>query len=343
MTGERRGLRGVLRSRADDDRQAGGRQALDALHPLLQSQERPVAHRSAIDDPGHPRVDQLAAGARRGRRNPGADRRRRASSGPEWFRKKLARTCWRFLELGRHVRHIRMSSPSVLDEKTGRRLKMRKTAPAAAPRATPAAAFAAVLGRPFTGDRAFRSRRRHCLLHQGSRGPLRRGQPDARGSLQLWRQAGAHRPQGERGRSQPPLGERFEAQDLKVIAEGLSIRGRMELHLYPDGREGWCLTWKEPLVDADGVVRGLAGISRDAPAFVAAGTRSRRRCPPRSPTSTTISTSRCAFPISRRAPASRRSSSTRGFGLCSASPPANICPACGSTGRATGSGAPRRR
>jgi AraC-like DNA-binding protein len=63
----------------------------------------------------------------------------------------------------------------------------------------------------------------------------------------------------------PPLGERFEAQDLKVIAEGLSIRGRMELHLYPDGSEGWCLTWKEPLADADGVIRGLAGISRDAP------------------------------------------------------------------------------
>ena len=65
----------------------------------------------------------------------------------------------------------------------------------------------------------------------------------------------------------PPLGERFEAQDLRVIAEGLSIRGRMELHLYPDGSEGWCLTWKEPLVDADGAIRGLAGISRDAPAL----------------------------------------------------------------------------
>ena len=64
-----------------------------------------------------------------------------------------------------------------------------------------------------------------------------------------------------------PLGERFEAQDLKVIAEGLSIRGRMELHLYPDGVEGWCLTWKEPLVDPDGSIIGLAGVSRDAPAL----------------------------------------------------------------------------
>jgi AraC-like DNA-binding protein len=62
-----------------------------------------------------------------------------------------------------------------------------------------------------------------------------------------------------------PLGERYEAQDRKVIAEGLSIRGRMELHLYPDGGEGWCLTWKEPLIDAGGSIRGLAGISRDAP------------------------------------------------------------------------------
>ena len=64
----------------------------------------------------------------------------------------------------------------------------------------------------------------------------------------------------------PPLGERFEAQDLKVIADGLSIRGRMELHLYPDGSEGWCLTWKEPLLGSDGSIRGLAGIPRDAPA-----------------------------------------------------------------------------
>ena len=64
----------------------------------------------------------------------------------------------------------------------------------------------------------------------------------------------------------PPLGDRFEEQDRRVLAEGLSIRGRLELHLYPDGSEGWCLTWKEPLVGFDGAIRGLAGISRDAPA-----------------------------------------------------------------------------
>ena len=64
-----------------------------------------------------------------------------------------------------------------------------------------------------------------------------------------------------------PLGELFEAQDLKVIAEGLSIRSKMELHLYPDGSEGWCLTWKEPLLDASGSIWGLTGISRDTPAL----------------------------------------------------------------------------
>jgi AraC-like DNA-binding protein len=66
----------------------------------------------------------------------------------------------------------------------------------------------------------------------------------------------------------PPLGERFEAQDRKVMAEGLSIHGRLELHLYPDGSEGWCLTWKEPLLDAQGAIRGLIGISRDAPVLM---------------------------------------------------------------------------
>jgi AraC-like DNA-binding protein len=62
-----------------------------------------------------------------------------------------------------------------------------------------------------------------------------------------------------------PLGEAFENQDLRVLREGLSINGRLELHLYPDGRQGWCLTWKEPLLDRAGRIVGLSGISRDAP------------------------------------------------------------------------------
>jgi AraC-like DNA-binding protein/PAS domain-containing protein len=60
-----------------------------------------------------------------------------------------------------------------------------------------------------------------------------------------------------------PLGERFDIQDRRVLGEGLSINGRLELHLYPGGRQGWCLTWKEPLCRRDGRIVGLSGISRD--------------------------------------------------------------------------------
>jgi AraC-like DNA-binding protein len=161
--------------------------------------------------------------------------------------------------------HIRMSSPSDLDEKAGRRLKMGKTATAGA-EDDPAAALAAVLGRPFPAIELFDHiadivffikdcEARYVAVNQTLAD--RCNFADKRGLI------------GRRASEvfAAPLGARFEAQDLKVIAEGLSIRGRMELHLYPDGSEGWCLTWKEPLVDADGAIRGLAGISRDAPAL----------------------------------------------------------------------------
>lgn len=62
-----------------------------------------------------------------------------------------------------------------------------------------------------------------------------------------------------------PLGERFDDQDRRVLREGLSINGQLELHLYPDRRQGWCLTWKEPLSGPDGQIVGLSGISRDVP------------------------------------------------------------------------------
>jgi AraC-like DNA-binding protein len=62
-----------------------------------------------------------------------------------------------------------------------------------------------------------------------------------------------------------PLGGRFVDQDQRVLSQGLSINGRLELHLYPDGRQGWCLTWKEPLFNREGKIVGLSGISRDVP------------------------------------------------------------------------------
>lgn len=61
----------------------------------------------------------------------------------------------------------------------------------------------------------------------------------------------------------PPLGTRFLEQDLEVCTSGTPITQRLELHLYPSRREGWCLTDKIPLVDDAGKVTGLAGISRD--------------------------------------------------------------------------------
>ncbi len=60
-----------------------------------------------------------------------------------------------------------------------------------------------------------------------------------------------------------PLGERIADQDERVIAGARSISGQLERHLYPGGKEGWCLTWKEPLSDGRGRVVGLSGISRD--------------------------------------------------------------------------------
>ncbi len=60
-----------------------------------------------------------------------------------------------------------------------------------------------------------------------------------------------------------PLGESFTEQDLEVVREGRPIRGQLELHLYPDGKRGWCLTWKEPVADVRGTIIGVSGLSRD--------------------------------------------------------------------------------
>ena len=139
-------------------------------------------------------------------------------------------------------------------------------APRAANERDPAAALAAVLGRPFPGielfdripDTVFFIKDREARYVAVNETLAQRCKLADRRAL-IGRKASEV--------FAAPLGERFEAQDLKVIAEGLSIRAKMELHLYPDGGEGWCLTWKEPLIDPAGVIRGLAGISRDAPAL----------------------------------------------------------------------------
>ena len=144
-------------------------------------------------------------------------------------------------------------------------MKIRKIAPATN-EGDPAAALAAALGRPFPGIELFDRVADTVFFikdHEARYVAVNETLAHRCGF------ADSHALIGRKASEvfAAPLGERFEAQDLKVIAEGLSIRGRMELHLYPDGSEGWCLTWKEPLIDRAGAIRGLAGISRDAPAL----------------------------------------------------------------------------
>jgi AraC-like DNA-binding protein len=61
----------------------------------------------------------------------------------------------------------------------------------------------------------------------------------------------------------PPLGDAFAKQDRDILGGGSGIRDHLELHLYPGGLRGWCLTYKEPLPGKNGGVAGICGISRD--------------------------------------------------------------------------------
>ncbi|QEH35140.1 Regulatory protein SoxS [Aquisphaera giovannonii] len=60
-----------------------------------------------------------------------------------------------------------------------------------------------------------------------------------------------------------PLGRTYREQDEALIRSGEAISGQLELHLYPGGRTGWCLTNKLPLRDRGGQVVGLVGSSQD--------------------------------------------------------------------------------
>ncbi len=61
----------------------------------------------------------------------------------------------------------------------------------------------------------------------------------------------------------PKLGKSYERQDRSVIRTGLPIEKRLELHVYPNRRVGWCLTSKFPVFEAAGKIGGVAGISQD--------------------------------------------------------------------------------
>jgi AraC-like DNA-binding protein len=60
-----------------------------------------------------------------------------------------------------------------------------------------------------------------------------------------------------------PLGRSYRAQDEQVLRGGEPIRDQLELHFYPGGRRGWCVTQKLPLRGRDGAITGLYGFSRD--------------------------------------------------------------------------------
>lgn len=59
------------------------------------------------------------------------------------------------------------------------------------------------------------------------------------------------------------LGACYEAQDEAVLRSGTRLIDELEMHVYPSGDMGWCLTSKIPLRDSQGNVVALAGISRD--------------------------------------------------------------------------------
>lgn len=61
----------------------------------------------------------------------------------------------------------------------------------------------------------------------------------------------------------PPLGRSYRAQDEQVLRTGSPIRNQLELHFYPGGRRGWCVTHKLPVRGRGGEVVGLVGFSRD--------------------------------------------------------------------------------
>lgn len=60
-----------------------------------------------------------------------------------------------------------------------------------------------------------------------------------------------------------PLGTAFADQDRQVLKQARRVNAQLERHLYPDGHEGWCLTYKEPILDEKKMIIGISGISRD--------------------------------------------------------------------------------
>ena len=69
------------------------------------------------------------------------------------------------------------------------------------------------------------------------------------------------------------LATSYARQDETVLKTGKRVEHQLELHIYPGGKAGWCLTTKHPLHDAKGNIIGITGLSRDlnAPGDKASG------------------------------------------------------------------------
>jgi PAS domain S-box-containing protein len=69
------------------------------------------------------------------------------------------------------------------------------------------------------------------------------------------------------------LAASYARQDETVLKSGKCVDHQLELHIYPGGITGWCLTTKHPLRQAGGRIIGVTGISRDlnAPSHKAHG------------------------------------------------------------------------
>jgi len=69
------------------------------------------------------------------------------------------------------------------------------------------------------------------------------------------------------------LAASYTRQDEAVLKSGKSVEHQLELHIYPGGLAGWCLTTKLALRDDKGRIIGVTGISRDlnAPSDKASG------------------------------------------------------------------------
>lgn len=59
------------------------------------------------------------------------------------------------------------------------------------------------------------------------------------------------------------LGRNYFEQDMSLIQSGEPLLNELELHAYPTGDSGWCLTTKFPLFGTGSRCVGLVGISRD--------------------------------------------------------------------------------